>query len=182
MLAAAMPLLNGLVPLARDLRPSTRRLGTIARLGTPELNTLSNVVNRSNSSFVPWLQQRDPETKLLNYEAIGPAVAGVSSALSWGDVNGPLADFEAHIGEGAILSSPCRTAIFTPYTQTPQGAIDCELLSRMLESIFTGSPPPANVPGSMVPASVMKPLLSNVTGGAAAALVKAVTSQLERKR
>jgi hypothetical protein len=116
-------------------------LAGAAREGVPVIASLTPTLNRVQTSFLPFLNRTDPETKLKNYEAVGPAVAGVSSAIALGDRYGALAGFQAGFGENTIGGiSPCTTNLLNP-TVPVQDKIDCQALVQMLTSIFTGSSP-----------------------------------------
>jgi phospholipid/cholesterol/gamma-HCH transport system substrate-binding protein len=137
----ATPLLSDLTPTLAAIRPSVNALGRAARAGVPVIASLTPTLSRVQSSFLPFLNKTDPETKLKNYEAVGPAVAGVSSAIALGDQYSTLAGFEAGFGENAVAGiSPCSTNLLNP-TVPPKDRVDCQALVQMLESIYTGSPP-----------------------------------------
>jgi phospholipid/cholesterol/gamma-HCH transport system substrate-binding protein len=140
-LSVATPLLSDLKPTLAAIRPSVNALAKAARAGVPVIASLTPTLDRVQTSFLPFLNQRDPETKLKQYEAVGPAVAGVSSAIALGDRFGTLAGFEAGFGENAGAGiSPCSTNLLNP-TVPAKNRADCQALVQMLESIYTGSPP-----------------------------------------
>jgi hypothetical protein len=157
-LDAAVPLLNDLRPTLRDLRPAVGDLETTARAGTPAFAPLTSTLNRTRDVFIPWLKAKNSENKRPNYQNVGPAAASVSSATSWGDKNGPVANFEAAAGENAIVDSPCDTALSNP---SAQQAIQCELLSRAAVAALTGRrPQDVRFRNSAVPTSRLAPYLT----------------------
>jgi virulence factor Mce-like protein len=159
-LAAATPLLRDLKPTLAAIRPSVNALATAARAGVPVIRSLTPTLDRVQSSFLPFLRQTDPETKLKEYEAVGPAVAGVDSALAWGDQYGGLADFEAGFGENTVGGiSPCSTFVTNP---TATKLLDCTALEQLLANILTGRSPTAALAGRPVSSSLVDSLL---TGG-----------------
>jgi ABC-type transporter Mla subunit MlaD len=154
-LSAATPLLGELKPTLAAIRPSVNALGQAADAGVPVIQGLTPTLGRVQTSFIPFLNQTDPETKLKEYEAVGPAVAGVSSAIAWGDQYGTLADFEAGFGENAIGGiSPCSTFLLNP-TVPLQDKVDCQALLQLLQSIFTGSSPTTPLAKSPVSAKLV---------------------------
>ena len=104
-LSAATPLLATLKPTLAAIRPSVNSLAGAARAGVPVINNLTPVVQRTLTTYIPWLNTTDSETKLKAYEAVGPALASVSSVLGYGDQSGALAGFEAGAGENVIGGS-----------------------------------------------------------------------------
>jgi phospholipid/cholesterol/gamma-HCH transport system substrate-binding protein len=157
-LNAAVPLLRDLRPTLRDLKPAVADLETTARTGTPAFAPLTSTLNRTRDVFIPWLNDKNVENKRPNYQNVGPAVASVSSATSWGDKNGPVANFEAAAGENAVVDSPCDTAIDNP---TAQQAIQCELLSRAAVAALTGRrPQDVKFRNSAVPEAKLAPYLA----------------------
>jgi hypothetical protein len=137
----------------------------VAVSGTPTFTPVNETMDRVRDVFLPWLHATDPANKRPNYQNIGPAVASVSSATSWGDKNGPVANFEATTGENAILNSPCQTHLTNPAAAQ---LIQCELLARGLSAALTGrKPQDVRVHDSAVPVAKLLPFLTGK-----AALVK----------
>jgi phospholipid/cholesterol/gamma-HCH transport system substrate-binding protein len=162
--SAATPLLGDLKPTLAAIRPSVTALATAAKAGVPVIDSLTPTLDRITSSFLPFLGQTDPETKLKNYEAVGPAVAGVSSAIAYGDQYGTLADFEAGFGENTLGSiSPCSTFLTDP-TVPLQKKIDCQALSQLLVSILSGQSPTTPLARSVAPQNLVNSLLTSAKG------------------
>jgi phospholipid/cholesterol/gamma-HCH transport system substrate-binding protein len=158
-MTAATPLLRDLKPTLAALRPSVNALAKAADAGVPVIASLTPTLDRVKTSFLPFLNRRDPETKLKQYEAVGPAVAGVSSVIAWGDQYGTLANFEAGFGENALGGvSPCSTHLLNP-TVPLQDKVDCEALVQVLKSVFTGSSPTTPLANSPVPARLVDSFL-----------------------
>ena len=163
-LSAATPLLGDLKPTRAAIRPSVTALATAAKAGVPVINSLTPTLDRVTTSFLPFLNATDSETKLKNYEAVGPAVAGVDSAISFGDQYGTLADFEAGFGENTLGSiSPCSTFLTNPSVPL-QDKVDCQALSQLLVSILTGTPATTPLARSLVPQNLVNSLLTSVKG------------------
>jgi virulence factor Mce-like protein len=154
-LSAATPLLGDLKPTLAAIRPSVNALARASNAGVPVIANLTPTLDRVQTSFLPFLNRRDPETRLKEYEAVGPAVAGVSSAIAFGDQYGTLAGFEAGFGENAVAGvSPCSTNLLNP-TVPRQDKVDCQALVQLLESIYTGSSPATPRANSPVPARLV---------------------------
>ena len=166
-LRTLVPLLRDARAMLRDLRPAVGDLRRASVAGAPVLNGFIPTLDRVSSKFLPWLNDRNPENKLKNFELVGPALASASTATSWGDANGVVANFEAGAGESLVTSMlPCRTFLTDP-TVRAQDKIACELLTRAYASLLTGLAPnsPRLMRGSTVPMKVLKPLLTPKRGG-----------------
>lgn len=157
-LTAATPLLRDLRPTLQDLRPAVSDLRDAATAGIPALGPLSSTMDRVRDTFIPFLKSDKTENKRPNYQNIGPAVASVSTATSWGDRQGPVANFEAAAGVNAFIDSPCKVDLtFAKLTQLVQ----CELFSRALVGAITGKrPQDVKFKDSAVPLSKLKPFLT----------------------
>jgi virulence factor Mce-like protein len=157
-LHAAAPLLRDLRPTFRDLSPAVGDLGSAAATGTPAFGPLTSTIDRVRDVFLPFLHAANSDNKQPNYQNIGPAVASVSTAMSWGDKNGPVGNFEAAAGENAIIDSPCKTALTNP---SAAQVIQCELLSRALAAALTGrKPQDIRVNNSAAPEAKLLPFLT----------------------
>jgi len=140
-LDAAMPLLRDLRPTLRDLRPAVRDVSTASAAGAPAFGPLTRVMERTNSKFLPWLKSKEPDTGFVTYQTIGPALAGAGSALAYGDIHGPVANFEAGFGESAgTVESPCKTYIADPRASLTE-KVQCELMARALAGLYTSRRP-----------------------------------------
>jgi virulence factor Mce-like protein len=95
-LAEADALLAEARPVLRDLRPALDDLGAAARAGVPVIDGLEPTVDRLNQTTLPWLTERDEESELRNFEAIGPFFSVLSMAA---------AEFDA-VGHRLHLSTP----------------------------------------------------------------------------
>jgi phospholipid/cholesterol/gamma-HCH transport system substrate-binding protein len=160
-LDAAIPLLATLKPTLAAIRPSVNSLASTARTGVPVIRNLTPILTRTQQTFLPWLNSSDPETKLKEYEAVGPTVASVSSALGYGDQYGTLAGFEAGAGESVVDGvSPCKSFLTDP-TKSLADKVDCQALAQLLASVFTGSSPttPLSVITGGVPTRLVNSLL-----------------------
>lgn len=136
-LRQAIPLLDDARPLLRRLRPALRTLEPLAGDGTELMDTLQPSLTRAHEDIVPWLQRRDPDTKLLNGQAIGPTFSALSDASSLFDANGSWIRFETAPAERAINTLPCVLNLTNPDTQDK---IDCTRLTQALQTALGGRP------------------------------------------
>jgi phospholipid/cholesterol/gamma-HCH transport system substrate-binding protein len=109
-------------PLLKSARPAFSDLRAASRLGTPLLQGLQAPVDRLNSNILPWLGRRDSDTKLLNYEAIGPFFSVLDKAGAEFDSSGYRLHLSTLLGSASVidqatfasakstLSSQCRQA------------------------------------------------------------------------
>jgi ABC-type transporter Mla subunit MlaD len=156
-LRAATPLLRDLRPALRDLRPAVTDLGNAARSGAPAFDPLSTVMDRVKNTYIPFLNAKNDENKRPNYQNVGPAVASVATATSWGDYNGPVANFEAAVGPNAFVDSPCK--INFAAADVAQ-LVQCELVTRAVSAALTGrKPQDVQIRNSAVPLSKLLPYL-----------------------
>jgi ABC-type transporter Mla subunit MlaD len=160
-LSAATPLLAKLKPTLAAIRPSVNSLAAAGRAGVPVINNLTPVVQRTLTTYIPWLNSTDSETKLKAFEAIGPAVASVSSVVGYGDQYGTLAGFEAGAGENVVGGqSPCSTYLTDPTVPLTK-KVDCQALTQLLVSLCTGRSPTTPLAGSQVASNLINSLLRN---------------------
>ena len=153
----ADPLLTDLTPTLNAIRPSVVSLAVTARAGTPVLASLGSTLNRTQRTFIPFLNSTSSETKLKFYDVIGPALASVSSVLGYGDKYGALAGFEAGFGENTIGGlSPCATFITNPSVTQK---ITCAALTQLLTSLYGGAPIVQPLRNSPVAPSLVNKLL-----------------------
>jgi virulence factor Mce-like protein len=124
-------------PLLANLPPAVAGLKLAAVAGSADIRQLTPVADRLGSSIVPWLGQRSTDTKLLNYQAIGPAVAAVDASGMDYDANGFIQRFAGGIGEGVIGSLPCRTFITDP---SATQLVNCDSLQNVLARLLGASP------------------------------------------
>jgi virulence factor Mce-like protein len=136
------PLLRDAKPTFRRLRPALTHLGAASRAGMPLISAGTPILDRANSSILPWLGQRDTDTGLLNYEAIGPFFSVLDSLPSPYDANGHMLNFQA-LPDERSLHTACLTFFTDP---SVQNKIDCTQLTDTLGAILGGSPTGGSVP------------------------------------
>jgi ABC-type transporter Mla subunit MlaD len=84
----ANSLLREARPLLRNARPTFANLRAASTAGVPILNGLEPTFDRLNTDILPWLGRRDSDTRLLNYEAIGPTFSVLDEAAGGYDSEG----------------------------------------------------------------------------------------------
>jgi len=130
-------------PLARALRPAVIRLGAAARQGVPLLAALKPTLRRLDSTVLPNLNERDPQTQLTTAEAIGPFFSSFGQAGGQMDKFGHFIRFPATAGNASAYL-PCQTYLLNP--DKPK-AIVCKSLQEALDAVLSYNPsePPPGV-------------------------------------
>lgn len=141
LLRKATPLLVDARPTFRDLAPAARSARTAARSGAPALANFQPILDRFKNTLIPYFDETHEESKRKNFQMIGPALSAAAGVLSPGDFRGSLARFQAGVGEGLLVSTPCRTDLFNRFVTTDEGKIKCELLAMALGAGVTGREP-----------------------------------------
>jgi virulence factor Mce-like protein len=102
-------------PLLNELRPALRHLQTASEQGAPLLSGLMPSLRRANHVLIPWLDERNPNTDLKNYQAIGPTFATVSSSAAMFDGYSHIQRFGAADAVSANSAGflPCNTDVGT---------------------------------------------------------------------
>jgi ABC-type transporter Mla subunit MlaD len=92
---AATPALRQTEALLREARPLLRAAGpTFDALkgagvsGVPLMRELEPTLTRLDKELIPYLNEREPETRLLNYQTIGPFFASLDAAAAEFDREG----------------------------------------------------------------------------------------------
>jgi virulence factor Mce-like protein len=75
-------------PVLVNARPALRSLRGVSQSGVPLVQHLEPTVDRVNDQLLGWLDKRDSDTRLRNFEAIGPFFSSMSSAASQYDTAG----------------------------------------------------------------------------------------------
>jgi virulence factor Mce-like protein len=146
---AATPTLERTRTLLRDARPLLRAAGpTLTALkrasanGVPLLRELDPTVRRLNAELLPFLDRRDPSTKLRNYEAIGPFFSSVNSVAAPFNDAGHLLQFAVAPGPNSVLSlnsPPAAAAVRDCRADVPARARGgCASAARLVTRIFGG--------------------------------------------
>ncbi|WP_205699629.1 MlaD family protein [Conexibacter sp. SYSU D00693] len=134
-LDVADPLLRRARPLLSRLRPAVADLGRAGTVGVPLFDALDPTLDRSLDRLLPWLQERDDETKLRNLEAIGPWFSGADAIASRFDANGYVLRMQPGASLQSIDSLPCQLYLTDP--TAPQLA-RCSALKQALGAVLGG--------------------------------------------
>jgi ABC-type transporter Mla subunit MlaD len=125
-------LLDATVPLLRPARPALRDLGAMGRQGVPLVAGLQPTLRRLDSELLPYLRRRDPDTRLLNYESIGPFFAALGGVAGEFDAEGYFLHFATNLGPDSVMV-PCGPDL------NLQQRGRCALLDQVLAKFF-GAP------------------------------------------
>ena len=129
----AAALLRESAPLLRDAGPTLRNLAAMSRAGVPLFAELRRTLRRTEDDVLPMLRERDPETGLRLFEAIGPTFA---AAAGWGttfDSGGHLLNFSASTAADSVVV-PCGPGL------EPGQLKRCDAVNDLFRSLF-GDPP-----------------------------------------
>jgi phospholipid/cholesterol/gamma-HCH transport system substrate-binding protein len=131
-------------PLLHAATPTFSNLLVAAERGTPLLTALDAPVARLNSNILPWLAQRSSDTRLLNYESIGPFFSVLDEAAAEYDESGYRLHLSTLVGSASVedesmvtagksaLMATCRSAA------KPRQRGDCAALSSTLADWLYG--------------------------------------------
>jgi ABC-type transporter Mla subunit MlaD len=105
-LAQTEALLAEARPLLKDAKPTFASLAGAGRAGVPLMNELDPTLRRLDGELIPYLHERDPETRLRNLEAIGPFWASLAMAASEYDAEGHRIRFTVPPGVNSLIGVP----------------------------------------------------------------------------
>jgi hypothetical protein len=111
-------------PLLRDARPALTNLRAASIEGVPVLTALEPTINRLNSSILPWLGQRDSDTRVINYESIGPTFSVLDKAGAEYDEAGYRLHLSTLLGTASLLDEGVLTRAMSTFTS------QCERVAR----------------------------------------------------
>lgn len=96
-------------PLLRSARPTFQDLRGASIAGAPVLRGLEAPVERLNSDILPWLAQRDPDTRVINYESIGPTFSVLDKAAAEFDSSGYRLHLTTLLGSASVIDESTLT-------------------------------------------------------------------------
>jgi virulence factor Mce-like protein len=135
-------LLRAARPLLRAAGPTLTALKRTSANGVPLLRELDPTVSRLNAELLPYLDRRDPSTKLRNYEAIGPFFSSLASVAAPYNDAGHLLQFAVTFGPNSVVSfnsPPSKAAVRDCRASVPARARGgCSTAVRLLTRIFGG--------------------------------------------
>jgi virulence factor Mce-like protein len=107
---AAMPALASLNrvlddarPVLHSARPTFANLRVASSTGVPLIDNLQAPITRLNSTILPWLAQRSSDTKLLNYESVGPFFSVLDNAAREYDSSGFRLHLSTLLGSASVI-------------------------------------------------------------------------------
>jgi virulence factor Mce-like protein len=102
-------------PLLHNARPTFANLRVASLAGAPVLNDLRPTIDRLNAGILPWLAQRDPDTRVLNYASIGPTFSVLDKAASEYDTAGYRLHLSTLLGSASLLDEAILTQAKTTF-------------------------------------------------------------------
>lgn len=132
-LTAAGRVLSDARPLLRIAPGTFAQLAAMSNQGTPLLTALDPTVKRLNSDLIPFLGRTDSDTKLRNYEAIGPFISALDSAAGEFDASGNFLHFMTGGAPDSVLL-PCDSGL------SPSQRNRCDLVNSVLRTLLGGAP------------------------------------------
>ena len=133
-------------PLLRNAQPTFANLRGAATAGTPFFQGLSAPVARLNANILPWLAQRDTDTRLLNYESLGPFFSVLDEAAAEYDSSGYRLHLSTLLGSASItneasLTAPAKAGLMSQCRQaaTPAQARNCGSVTQLLMGMLFGA-------------------------------------------
>ncbi len=103
-------------PLLHNARPTFANLRVASLAGAPVLKNLKPTIDRLNASILPWLSQRDPDTRMINYESIGPTFSVLDKAASEFDTAGYRLHLSTLLGTASVLDEGILTQAHSTFT------------------------------------------------------------------
>jgi hypothetical protein len=103
-------------PLLRNARPTLTNLRAASVAGAPVLTGLRPTIDRLNSSILPWLGQRDPDTRMINYQSIGPTFSVLDKAGAEYDQAGYRLHLSTLLGSASLIDEGILTKAKSTFT------------------------------------------------------------------
>jgi virulence factor Mce-like protein len=124
-------------PLLRAARPAFDSLRGASANGVPLMQGLDPTLVRLDKELLPYLREKDPETRLKNYEAIGPFWAALASAAAETDAEGHRIRFTVPPGPNSYVSLPVTSSATKACNASALPAADMSC-SRVVNALFNG--------------------------------------------
>lgn len=134
-LARANSLLRASEPLLTELPPTLERLDLLSREGPALFDALDPTLTRLDRELLPFLAERDPDTEMRNYTAIGATFAAISSGASEFDGQGYWLHFPTAADERTLGDSICQPFLTDP---TSAEKLRCRQLGEVLAEVLGG--------------------------------------------
>jgi virulence factor Mce-like protein len=137
-LASLRTLTPKALPALKDLQPALASLRSASNQGSPLFKALDPTLARVNNEIVPFLDKTDSNTKLKNYEAIGPFFGALASSSSQFDANGHMQRFMPGQGIDSLGMLPCSITLFDP--ESDGQLLKCKQAISLLPQVLFGTP------------------------------------------
>jgi phospholipid/cholesterol/gamma-HCH transport system substrate-binding protein len=133
-LAQTEAVLRGATPLLRAAGPTFDALKGASDSGVPLMYGLDPTLNRLLAQIIPYLNQRDSGTKLLNYQMVGPFWSDLASAAGEYDSVGYRIRFTVPPNLNSFISQPFATAAkqACDSSSLPSAATKCPQVAQAL--------------------------------------------------
>jgi virulence factor Mce-like protein len=132
-------------PLLRSARPTFADLRSASVAGVPLLRDLEPSLARLNTNILPWLGQRDGDTRVINYQSIGPTFSVLDKAAAEFDQSGYRLHLSTLLGSASVIDVPtlraAKTSMLSQCQQVARGRqrSDCAAVaSVLLGALFGG--------------------------------------------
>jgi ABC-type transporter Mla subunit MlaD len=143
-LARLNTVLDDAQPVLTSARPTFANLRSAAATAVPLLTQLQAPLQRLNSNIFPWLSQRSSDTKLLNYESVGPFFSVLDGAAKEYDSSGFRLHLSTLLGTGSVLDESDLTqgvsALMSECQSSVSGAqsSDCGAMTKVMAGMLYG--------------------------------------------
>ena len=108
--------------------PALRALRGTARAGKPFLEALAPMVSKLNADLLPFLNERNPKTRLKVHEMIGPLLSAFNDGQSGFDGNGYVLRGVTRTAADSVVT-PCRIG------PTLEDLQDCQLVQQVFSKL-----------------------------------------------
>ena len=141
-LAQTEAVLRGATPLLRAAGPTFDALKGASDTGVPLMNGFDPTLNRLLAQIIPYLNQRDSGTKLLNYQMIGPFWSDLASAAGEYDSVGYRIRFTVPPNLNSFISQPFATSAkqACDSSSLPSAATRCPQVAQALTKSWFQAP------------------------------------------
>lgn len=133
--------LDQLAPLLRDARPSFVDLSSATRVlrdrvahqGTTLVTRLIPFFDGLDTKIIPFLNAKDSDTRMPNYQSIGPTIAHVDAIGTPWDANGHAVQFGPAPKLDSIQGADCKTSLSDP---TVSKILDCRAVLDVVAKLL----------------------------------------------
>jgi hypothetical protein len=134
-------LLHEARPLLRSTRPAFDSLRRASANGVPLMQDLDPTLVRLDRELLPYLRKTDPETRLRNYEAIGPFWSALAMSAAEFDSEGHRIRFTVPLGANSAVSAPVTSAMTRACATSalPRADVSCSSVVSWLSKSWFGT-------------------------------------------